>query len=177
MVTGSSTDNLPVAEENEDRRPAGVPEALWAPWRMEYLKGSKPEGCPLCQALEDDRLIVHRGSRAFVIMNLYPYSNGHVMVAPIEHAANLDAIDDEAAAEMMDLTRRAIRALRETERPEGFNVGYNLGKAAGAGIDDHIHQHVVPRWLGDTNFMPVIGGAKVIGEAIEKTCARLKQVF
>jgi ATP adenylyltransferase len=176
MTTARSTDNLRVADE-PDEQTAGAPRALWAPWRMEYLKGPKSEGCPLCQALQEDRLIVHRGSLAFVIMNLYPYSNGHVMVAPIEHLSKLDDMDDETAAEIMALTRRAIRALRETEGPEGFNVGYNLGKAAGAGIDDHIHQHVVPRWLGDTNFMPVIGGAKVIGEAIEKTCARLRQVF
>ena len=152
-------------------------QALWAPWRMEYLKGPRPEGCPLCQALEEDSLVVHRGERAFVIMNLFPYSNGHVMVAPIEHRSTLDDLDDETAAEIMHLTRRAIAALRAAEAPEGFNVGYNLGKAAGAGIDDHIHQHIVPRWIGDTNFMPVIGGAKVIGEAIDKTLAKLKQAF
>ena len=144
---------------------------------MEYLKGPRPEGCPLCQALADDRLIVHRGNSAFVIMNLFPYSNGHVMVAPNDHVSRLDDLSEETAAEIMVLTRRSIAALLQTERPEGFNVGYNLGKAAGAGIDDHIHQHVVPRWLGDTNFMPVLGGAKVIGEAIDATLARLKQAF
>jgi ATP adenylyltransferase len=140
---------------------------------MEYLKGPRPEGCPLCQALAADSLVVHRGKTAFVIMNLFPYSNGHVMVAPVEHISTVEQLTDETAAEIMALTKRAIAALRETERPEGFNIGYNLGKAAGAGIDDHIHQHVVPRWVGDTNFMPVLGGAKVIGEAIDKTMARL----
>ena len=160
----------------EDVAPQAT-QALWAPWRMEYLKGPRPAGCPLCDALAEDRLVVHRGDLAFVIMNLYPYSNGHVMVAPIDHVARLDDLPDETAAEIMALTRRAMAALRQTEGPEGFNVGYNLGKAAGAGIDDHIHQHVVPRWVGDTNFMPVLGGAKVIGDAIEKTLARLKEAF
>lgn len=144
---------------------------------MEYLKGPRPGGCPLCQALADDRLIVHRGDHAFVIMNLFPYSNGHVMVAPVQHVSQLDDISDETAAEIMALTRRSIAALRQTDHPEGFNVGFNLGKAAGAGIDDHIHQHVVPRWLGDTNFMPVLGGTKVIGEAMETTLAKLREAF
>ena len=160
-----------------DEQAPQATQALWAPWRMEYLKGPRPEGCPLCQALAADRLVVHRGERAFVIMNLFPYSNGHVMVAPVEHLSSIDDLSDEAAAEIMALTKRSIAALRKTDRPEGFNVGYNLGKAAGAGIDDHIHQHVVPRWVGDTNFMPVLGGAKVIGEAMDKTLARLKEVF
>ncbi|MGI8610408.1 MAG: HIT family protein [Candidatus Dormibacteria bacterium] len=161
---------------DEDIAPQAA-QALWAPWRMEYLGGPRPKGCPLCDALVNDRLIVHRGRQAFVIMNLYPYSNGHVMVAPTEHLSRLDDISEETAAEIMVLTKRAIAALRQIDRPEGFNVGYNLGKAAGAGIDDHIHQHVVPRWLGDTNFMPVLGGAKVIGEAIDRTLARLQEVF
>lgn len=144
---------------------------------MEYLKGPRPDGCPLCQALADDRLIVHRGGLAFVIMNLFPYSNGHVMVAPNQHLSKLEDISEETAAEIMILTKRSIAALRQTDRPEGFNVGFNLGKAAGAGIDDHIHQHVVPRWLGDTNFMPVLGGTKVIGEAMETTLAKLREAF
>ena len=144
---------------------------------MEYLKGPRPDGCPLCQALAGNHLIVHRGRHAFVIMNLFPYSNGHVMVAPIEHISKLDDISDETAAEIMTLTKRSIAALRQTDHPEGFNVGFNLGKAAGAGIDDHIHQHVVPRWLGDTNFMPVLAGTRVIGEAMEQTLAKLKEAF
>jgi ATP adenylyltransferase len=157
-----------------------TPEAshpLWAPWRMEYLKGPKPEGCPLCRALADDRLIVHRGERAFVIMNLYPYSNGHVMVAPIDHLSDLAQLDDEVTAEIMELTKRSMAALTTTERPEGFNIGYNIGRAAGAGIADHVHQHIVPRWLGDTNFMPVLAGRKTIGEAVEETLAKIREVF
>ena len=144
---------------------------------MESLKGPRPEGCPLCAALDEGRLVVHRGENAFVIMNLFPYSNGHVMVAPIEHVSGLEGIDDDTAAEILHLTRRSIAALQATEKPEGFNVGYNLGKAAGAGIDDHVHQHIVPRWVGDTNFMPVIGGAKVIGEAIDRTLEKLRAAF
>ena len=144
---------------------------------MEYLKGPKSEGCPLCEALELDRLILHRGERAFVIMNLYPYSNGHVMVAPIEHLSELDQVSPEVAAEIMELTKRSIAAITAISRPEGFNIGYNLGRAAGAGIDQHVHQHVVPRWVGDTNFLPVLAGRKVIGEAVEETLQKLREVF
>jgi ATP adenylyltransferase len=144
---------------------------------MEYLKAASNDGCPLCEALENDRLILHRGRRAFVIMNLYPYSNGHVMIAPIEHLPHLADLDAEVSAEVMELTQRSMTALDQTVRPEGFNIGYNIGRAAGAGITDHIHQHVVPRWLGDTNFLPVLAGRKTIGEAVEETLAKLKEVF
>jgi ATP adenylyltransferase len=144
---------------------------------MEYLKGPRSEGCPLCDALEHDRLILHRGERAFVIMNLYPYSNGHVMVAPVEHLAQLSDLDAAVSAEVMELTQRSMAALDKVVGPEGFNIGYNIGHAAGAGITDHVHQHVVPRWIGDTNFMPVLAGRKTIGEAVEETLAKLKRVF
>jgi ATP adenylyltransferase len=144
---------------------------------MEYLKAASSDGCPLCDALENDRLILHRGRRAFVIMNLYPYSNGHVMIAPIEHLAHLADLDAEVSAEVMELTQRSMTSLDQTVRPEGFNIGYNIGRAAGAGITDHVHQHVVPRWLGDTNFLPVLAGRKTIGEAVEETLTKLKAVF
>ena len=163
---------------DDERGP--TPEAsqpLWAPWRMEYLKGPRPNGCPLCDALENDRLILHRGDLAFVIMNLYPYSNGHVMVAPIEHLPHLSDLDAEVSAEVMELTQRSMTALDQAVHPEGFNIGYNIGRAAGAGITDHVHQHVVPRWLGDTNFLPVLAGRKTIGEAVEETLQKLKEVF
>jgi ATP adenylyltransferase len=150
---------------------------LWAPWRMEYLKAPKDQGCPLCEALEHDRLILHRGERAFVIMNLYPYSNGHVMVAPIEHLAELTDLAPEVSAEIMELTTRSMAAIGKVSHPEGFNIGYNIGHAAGAGIADHLHQHVVPRWAGDTNFMPVLAGRKVIGELVQETLDKLKPVF
>jgi ATP adenylyltransferase len=161
----------------EDRPTPEAPQPLWAPWRMEYLKGPRTEGCPLCDALEHDRLILHRGERAFVIMNLYPYSNGHVMVAPAEHLAHLSDLDAEVSAEVMELTQRSMAALDKVVGPEGFNIGYNIGHAAGAGITDHVHQHVVPRWVGDTNFMPVLAGRKTIGEAVEETLRKLKKVF
>ena len=162
---------------DEERPTPDAPQPLWAPWRMEYLKGPRTEGCPLCDALEHDRLILHRGERAFVIMNLYPYSNGHVMVAPVEHLAHLSDLDAEVSAEVMELTQRSMAALDKIVGPEGFNIGYNIGHAAGAGITDHVHQHVVPRWIGDTNFMPVLAGRKTIGEAVEETLQKLKQVF
>jgi ATP adenylyltransferase len=161
-----------------DRGPTPeAPQPLWAPWRMKYLKGPKPEGCPLCDALEQDQLILHRGDRAFVIMNLYPYSNGHLMVAPVEHLPHLSDLDAQVSAEMMALTQRSMAALDKAVRPEGFNIGYNIGHAAGAGITDHVHQHVVPRWAGDTNFMPVLAGRKTIGEAVEETLQKLREVF
>jgi ATP adenylyltransferase len=165
---------------SDDRHDVPTPEApqpIWTPWRMEYLKASRSDGCPLCDALEHNRLIVHRGDRAFVIMNLYPYSNGHVMVAPIDHLPELDQLDAEVAAEIMELTKRSMAAITKVSHPEGFNIGYNLGKAAGAGIDGHIHQHVVPRWLGDTNFLPVLAGRKTIGEAVQETLERIQAVF
>jgi ATP adenylyltransferase len=161
-----------------DHRPApDVPQQLWAPWRMQYIGGPKPEGCPLCQALEENKLIVHRGERAFVIMNLYPYNNGHVMVAPIEHTNDIYAIDDPTNLEIFDLIRRSMKAITKAENPDGFNVGLNLGRAAGAGITDHLHYHVVPRWNGDTNFLPVIAGHKTIGEAIEETLEKIRANF
>lgn len=165
---------------DDERDDVPTPEAsqpLWAPWRMDYLKAPKPDGCPLCDALAGDSLILHRGERAFVIMNLYPYTNGHVMVAPIQHLADIAEVDGAMAAEIMALTARSMAAITKISQPQGFNVGYNLGRAAGAGIDDHIHQHVVPRWTGDTNFMPVLAGRKVIGEAVQETLDKLKPVF
>jgi ATP adenylyltransferase len=144
---------------------------------MEYLGGPPAPGCALCRALESGELVVHRGARAFVLMNLYPYSNGHVMVAPIDHIGDYGDLPDEVGLEIISLTRRAIRALVAAEHPEGFNLGMNLGRAAGAGIADHLHQHVVPRWTGDTNFMPVLGGAKTIGEAIEQTLEKIRAHF
>jgi ATP adenylyltransferase len=162
---------------DEERPTPEAPQPLWAPWRMEYLKAARTEGCPLCDALENDRLILHHGERAFVIMNLYPYSNGHVMVAPVEHLAHLSDLDAEVSAEVMELTQRSMAALDKIVGPEGFNIGYNIGHAAGAGITDHVHQHVVPRWIGDTNFMPVLAGRKTIGEAVEETLAKLREVF
>src|SRR3954464_9389751 len=124
-------------------------ERLWAPWRLEYIRGPKADECIFCRAIEADNdekySVVHRGERCFVILNAFPYNNGHVMIAPYEHTGSLEDLDDGTVSELMQLTQRSIRALTAVYGPEGFNVGINQGKVAGAGVEDHIHQHVVPR--------------------------------
>jgi ATP adenylyltransferase len=155
-------------------------ERLWAPWRLQYIKGSKPEECIFCAkpALDDESaLIVCRGERCFVMLNAFPYTSGHVMVAPYEHAADLAALDEPTTLELMQLTQESIKAIRVAYSPEGFNVGANLGTVAGAGIADHVHMHVVPRWEGDTNFMSVIGEVRVLPESLEDTQRSLKKAF
>jgi ATP adenylyltransferase len=151
---------------------------LWSPWRLEYLAAPKAEGCVFCAALhgEDDRenLVLLRGERAFLILNRFPYNNGHLMVVPHAHVADLEELDPPTLTEMMLLLNRSLAALRESLAPDGFNVGANLGRVAGAGIEDHVHLHVVPRWLGDTNFMPVVGDLRVIPETWLQTYDRLK---
>jgi ATP adenylyltransferase len=146
---------------------------LWAPWRLEYIEqADEQEGCVFCRALEADDetgLVVHRGSRAFVLLNKFPYASGHLMVAPNRHEADFGALDREEAAEVHALTSSALGALAETMGPQGFNLGWNLGRIAGAGVVDHVHMHVVPRWAGDTNFMPVLADVKVLPEALEET--------
>lgn len=151
---------------------------------MRYIKAddkSEGEGCIFCfkpQADKDrDNLIVYRSSRNFVIMNLYPYNNGHLMVVPYQHAPDLNSLPEETLLDFMQTTQKCITALRETMKPDGFNLGINLGRVAGAGIDDHVHQHIVPRWNGDTNFMPVIGDIKVMPEYILQTYDRLFAEF
>ncbi len=154
---------------------------LWAPWRMAYIKNfssKKDEGCFLCRAAResDDRgnLVVLRGRTCFVILNRYPYNNGHLMIAPYRHIGSLLDLNEEESIEIMDLLKRSIRALKEEYNPDGFNIGLNLGKSAGAGVEDHFHFHVVPRWTGDTNFMPVLSDTKVIPEALEETWRRIR---
>nr|WP_241654018.1 HIT domain-containing protein [Geovibrio thiophilus] len=163
-----------MAEEQKER--------LWAPWRMSYISGlGKTESCIFCDKPSEDEdkknLILHRGKKAFVIMNLFPYNNGHLMVAPYKHTGDFLELDDDEMLEIMQLTQLAIRVLRKTMNPAGFNTGFNIGKAAGAGIDAHLHFHIVPRWVGDTNFMPVVGEMKVISEHIEVTYANLLECF
>ena len=157
---------------------------IWAPWRLEYVKDAgknNDEECIFCAkpAQDDDEasLIVHRGERCFVILNLFPYTNGHLMVAPYEHAAALQALDAETTGEMMALAQRGINALEEGYSPHGYNVGFNQGRVAGAGVEHHIHMHVVPRWAGDNNFMPVIADTKVMPQTIEQSYAALKGAF
>jgi ATP adenylyltransferase len=150
------------------------------PWRKNYIEGqTKEEGCVFCNALakQDDpqSLIVHRGQRAFVIVNLYPYTNGHLMVTPIEHQPSLELLDAETRAEMMELVTQAIVALKKTYNPQAFNVGANIGKAAGAGVPDHVHMHIVPRWSGDSNFMSIIGETRVLPETVNETLRRIKE--
>ncbi len=154
---------------------------LWAPWRVEYVSSAKPTGCIFCDAAagSDDRrtMVVHRGRVSFVIMNTFPYNTGHVMVVPYRHQSRLGDSTDEELHELMRTTDLSIRAQERAFRPEGFNVGLNLGRAAGAGIDDHLHIHIVPRWVGDTNFMPVLGDVKVIPEHLQATYQRLVDAF
>jgi ATP adenylyltransferase len=152
---------------------------LFSPWRMAYIKSDKThEGCVFCIALDKDdsaeNLIVHRGERAFAILNRFPYTSGHVMVLPYAHQPNLDALEPETRAEMMELTTQTTRVLTGMYRPQGFNIGINLGEAAGAGIEQHIHIHIVPRWVGDTNFMTAVGETRVLPEALGETWRRVR---
>lgn len=154
-------------------------ERLWAPWRMQYVaSAAKSDGCIFCEKwkVEEDaeNLILFRGEACFAILNLFPYNNGHLMIVPIRHVADIVDLNTSEQAEMFRLMQRMVSALRETMSPHGFNIGFNLGRAAGAGIADHLHLHVVPRWSGDTNFMPVLGATRVISEALEETYCKLK---
>jgi ATP adenylyltransferase len=146
---------------------------LWAPWRLEYIKGPKSGECIFCTAAAstDDAAahVVHRGERCFSMLNAYPYSNGHLMIAPYEHVGSLGDLDDDALLELMRLTKRSLAAIRAVYEPEGFNLGVNEGKIAGAGFEEHVHQHVVPRWAGDTNFMPVVGSTRVLPESLDSS--------
>ncbi len=162
-------------------------EQLWAPWRLGYIKGEKPlqkpipaekflpnadPQCFLCQAVpeweDDKRLVVHRGKLTVSILNRYPYNNGHLLIAPQRHLACLEEIDDATHLELMQTLRRMIVTLKKIIQPEGFNVGLNLGKVAGAGVPGHMHWHIVPRWNGDTHFMPILAGIRVIPQSLEE---------
>jgi len=157
---------------------------IWAPWRLAYVKDASKdneEECIFCAkpGQDDDEasLIVHRGERSFVILNLFPYTNGHLMVAPYEHLGRIQDLPAETVAEMMSLAQRAMSRLEEVYDPHGYNVGFNQGRVAGAGVEHHIHLHVVPRWGGDTNFMPVIADTKVMPQTLEQSYAALKGAF
>jgi ATP adenylyltransferase len=150
---------------------------LWAPWRLEYVQGgADTDGCIFCAAAADEGhdLVVRRGERAYAIMNLYPYSNGHLMVAPYRHLAGPGELDEAERAEMWRLLDEAVRALTGAMSPHGFNAGINIGRVAGAGVEGHLHLHVVPRWNGDTNFMPVLADVKVMPEHITRTAEKLR---
>jgi len=160
---------------------------LWSPWRMEYIQKNekdpdRPQGaCIFCEAAagSDDAqsLVLYRGQTSYLILNRYPYTSGHVMIVPYDHQPSIEQLDASTRGEIMDLTAQAIQALRQVYRPEGFNLGANIGSAAGAGVAEHIHFHVVPRWPGDTNFMSAVGGTRVLPETLEDTYQRLLEAW
>jgi ATP adenylyltransferase len=159
-------------------------ERIWAPWRLPYVKDASKDSeqeCIFCTkpAAADDEanLIVHRGERCFVILNLFPYTNGHLMVAPFEHLASLPELEADVIGEMMALAQQAMRALEDAYAPHGYNVGFNQGRVAGAGIEQHIHMHVVPRWGGDTNFMPVLADTRVMPQSLKDSYEALRGRF
>ena len=154
---------------------------IFAPWRIGYIQATKDEGCILCDLPREERdeenLILHRGKSSFIIMNRYPYNPGHLMIAPYKHVGVIEELDTDEIYEIIDLCKLAIRVIKSCMEPDGFNIGMNLGRIAGAGIDDHIHLHIVPRWSGDTNFMPVLAGTDVIPEALKETYKKLKEAL
>ena len=156
-------------------------EKMWAPWRMEYIRSIKQEGCIFCDKPEDDKdrenLLLYRGKTCCVLMNLYPYNNGHLMIAPYEHNHEMENLPVETLTEIMQLSQECIKILRNEFKAEGFNLGLNEGAIAGAGIAEHIHFHIVPRWAGDTNFMPVTGHAKVLVQGLKESYDVLKPHF
>lgn len=153
-------------------------ERIWAPWRIEYIERPKEGACILCQKPgennDEANFILYRGQNNFVILNAFPYSPGHLMVAPYRHIANLQDLTDDEIKEHLDVVKRAVKLLTEALKPAGFNIGLNIGKVAGAGIEYHLHTHIVPRWQGDVNFMPVLSNTRVISEALAATYKRLK---
>ena len=155
---------------------------IWSPWRMEYIENNeKEDGCIFCnaQAKADgpENLIAYRGTLAYVILNRYPYTSGHLMVVPFDHKANLEELDSATRAEMMELTSQSMTVLRNVYNPQAFNMGANIGEAAGAGVKEHVHIHVVPRWRGDTNFMSSLADTRVLPELLEDTYHRIRDGF
>ncbi len=155
-------------------------ERLWAPWRLDYIESGGADECIFCakpRGADDENLIVHRGEHAYVLMNLYPYANGHVMVAPYRHLGAPKELSTEERLEMWELLERSVAALERAMSPEGFNTGINLGRVAGAGVVGHLHLHVVPRWNGDTNFMPVLADVRVMPEHLSRTLEKLRAAW
>ena len=156
-------------------------EHIWSPWRYKYIASADKEtGCVFCRARDgsdSDSLIVYRGDLNFIILNLYPYTSGHLMIVPYEHTASLAAASRETTTEMMEMAKRAQTALEAEYHPDGFNIGMNLGRSAGAGVADHIHLHVVPRWTGDANFVSIVGETRVLPEDLTMTYEKLKKHF
>ena len=156
-------------------------EKLWAPWRKEFILGKKEKGCIFCKRhkgkKDKENLILFRGKLSFVIMNKYPYNTGHLMVAPYRHVGKLEKMKQEELLDLASLTQKCVAVIKKTMKPQGFNLGMNLEKVSGAGVADHLHVHIVPRWTGDTNFMPVLGNTKLISLALKDTYEQLKEEF
>src|SRR5262245_5405002 len=156
-------------------------ERLWAPWRMEYIKSADDEnGCVFCLAVAGDdaeRLVLHRGSHAIALLNKFPYASGHFMVAPIRHVGEYGELTDDEVLQLHRLASAGMGALAQVYAPQGYNLGWNLGRIASAGVVDHVHQHVVPRWAGDTNFMPVLADVKVLPEYLQETRRKLADAW
>ena len=151
---------------------------IWSPWRMKYIQNDKStEDCPFCAALENhepaDHFMLHKGEKAFVILNRYPYTTGHLLILPVEHKDNMADLDSGTRGEIMDLINHALKVLDQIYHPEGYNVGLNMGEAAGAGIPKHLHWHIVPRWVGDTNYMTSVGEVRVLPETLEDTYKKI----
>jgi len=152
--------------------------ALYAPWRAEYVRGKKPMGCIFCKdSLRNEEFVLYEGQRAFVMMNRYPYSCGHLMIIPVRHVAELNFLTLEEKQELFELIDMSLLVLREAMSPDGFNIGMNIGRVAGAGVDDHLHFHVVPRWNGDINFMTVLSETRVISEDLKETRDKITLLF
>jgi len=151
---------------------------LWSPWRMKYIQNNHTaEECPFCAALENarpaDHYLVYKGEKTFVILNRYPYTTGHLLILPLEHREQMDDLEPETRTEMMEMINHALKVLGQIYHPEGFNVGMNMGEAAGAGIPKHLHWHIVPRWVGDTNYMTAVGDVRVLPEILEDTYQKI----
>jgi ATP adenylyltransferase len=158
-----------------------VSRQLWAPWRLEYIESADDQpGCVFCLAAggdDEERLVVHRGSHTFVLLNRFPYASGHLLIAPFRHVGEYGELEEDEVLELHRLASSGLAALAEVYRPQGYNLGWNLGRIAGAGVVDHVHLHVVPRWAGDTNFMPVLADVKVIPEHLSESRRRLSDAW
>lgn len=168
----------PIAHIAELAYHIGSMEYLWAPWRIKYIQMAAQSGCILCdkprESSDEENLILYRGRFGFIILNAFPYNPGHLMVAPYRHTADLQDLTDEETKELSDIVKKGMGLLKDVMKPAGFNIGMNVGKVAGAGIVEHIHTHIVPRWQGDTNFMPVLSDTKVVSEALISTYRKLR---
>ncbi|HOM27765.1 MAG TPA: HIT domain-containing protein [bacterium] len=154
-------------------------EIIWAPWRMGYILGIKKDKCFLCESINSKKneYVIYKRQYSFIIMNIFPYNNGHIMIAPVRHLKNLEDLKEEELNEIGQLIKISVKVLKKVLKPDGFNIGLNIGKVSGAGLEEHIHIHIVPRWQGDTNFMPVISNTKVIPQSLKELSKILKKEF